>query len=279
MEENLSNKKRNVRYDEPRKRKRVDKISRIREDQVDATRLDIFKSGYVLTFFAPLSKFLGDHLIRSIDQKINFNEFGTEYEIYLKTIWEDFMRINDSLENLNITPRFLKTDPFPEELLVVDINEFIYFKYHYEHFHIRIISIIDFCAYLINSTYRLGIPNRKCSVQTILENKRSGKTTAATLLREFNQEFLNFRKLRNTIVHEGKFDAERIESIDTSILNQDLVPIQQPIKKWFEERKKKAKEEVCMEVSNSITKCKQYIREILDALEPELKMNMEFLLE
>lgn len=236
----------------------------------------LFGTQFILKLHDFIVPFLADHLINLKPGK-EFTDSGSDYEVYLKRIWVDFNRISDSLENLDNTPKFLSVDPFPAELDKVGIDEFNYFKYHYEVLHIKIISVIEYCSYIINSVYRLGIPTRKCTIYSIFENRRTEKTKAAEYLKELNKTFENFRQVRNTMIHEGTFDIEKIESIDTSILKQDLVPILEPIKKWYEERKEKTKKEIRAEAERSIDLCGDLIVKILNALEGELELNVNFL--
>lgn len=236
----------------------------------------IFATNFIVKLHSFIEPFLAEHLLKFKWGK-EFTDSGTDHEVYLKQVWVDFSRISESLENLDNTPNLLKIDPFPTELVVVGIDEFIHFKYHYEVLHVKIISIIEYCSYIINSVYRLGIPTRKCSIYSILENRRTEKTQAARHLKELNKAFKDFRQVRNAIIHEGTFDIEKIKSIDTSILKQNLVPILEPLRKWYEERKDETKKKIIEEVQGSINKCGDIIVEMLNALEEELELNVTFL--
>jgi hypothetical protein len=172
---------------------------------------------YEQEIFPKHAKIYMDSLQNSNIEKINFNELGSESEIYLKAIINHVLLIDTEIDKIKLIPILLALKEIPEIYTKNNINAIEYYRIKIEYFHIKIVSIIDYCANLINDAYQLGYPKRECNSHSLAKNENIKNSITCQKLKDFVKEFQNLNKDRNVIIHEGGFKNMTLENIDRVI--------------------------------------------------------------
>ena len=142
-----------------------------------------------------------------------FQKLLYENEKYVVDIFLSAMNILGTVEQLNFVPIFLRNFPRRKRFNQYGINHPKYLQYHLEIHFIKIATLIDQAAILINKVYRFGIPEKKCSVDNILENDHTKYSGAAKVLKIFDRSIQGVKSVRNLIVHRGIFKDEELNEI------------------------------------------------------------------
>jgi len=131
-------------------------------------------------------------------------------------VFEVFMaaaRIVETVEQLHFVPIFLRNFPLRKQFNKYGINRPKYLQYHLETHFIKITTLLDQMAILINKVFRLGFAEKNCSVDAILENEHTKHSTAAKELKTFNKSIQGIKSVRNLIVHRGIFNDGELNEI------------------------------------------------------------------
>jgi hypothetical protein len=137
-----------------------------------------------------------------------FRKLLHDSEKYIVDVFFTAMSIVGTVEQLRFVPVFLRNFPGRKRFNQYGINHPKYLQYHLEMHFIKIATLLDQMAILINKVFRLGIPEKKCSVDTILENDHTRHSSSAKVLRSFDRSIQGVKSVRNFIVHRGVFDDE-----------------------------------------------------------------------
>lgn len=134
-------------------------------------------------------------------------------EEYVLDVFMTATRIVETVEQLRFVPIFLRNFPRRKRFNKYGINHPKYLQYHLETHFIKIATLLDQMAILINKVFRLGIPEKKCSVDAILENEHTRHSAAAKVLKTFDKSIQGIKSVRNLIVHRGIFNDEELNEI------------------------------------------------------------------
>ena len=121
------------------------------------------RSLFVRTLFITTQPIYAKHLKDFANQRIevHFNAYGTEKEVYLKSIVSFIGLVQSYFEDLEKVVTFLRINKSQLSALYGDkIKPSDYFKYHYDNFVIRILTCIDICGKIGNVVFDLKIEDK-----------------------------------------------------------------------------------------------------------------------
>lgn len=90
------------------------------------------------------------------------------------------------------------------------MNRHNYIVFGIENYYLRLCSAFDRCLRLSNVIYQLGLPERQCKPNTIIENSHLKGTSVARTLKEINKFTYPFRKWRNIIAHADSYSEDEL---------------------------------------------------------------------
>lgn len=135
------------------------------------------------------------------------------YISLLQKVFEDISTVFLFL-NVNITK--LK-EIFPE----IETEE-TYYRYHFENFFIRIITIQDIIGKFGNILYKTGLKEKKCDAYKFKSKLETNGNIKAKFISDILKQTEDIKNFRNTKLHEG--DAE-IENFKGLVFWNDLANI------------------------------------------------------
>ncbi len=216
-----------------------------------------------------------NHSKEAHDRDVDFSEYGTPKEIYLKEVFRLYMIINDELDRIKYTEHFLTIKKVPKHYLKNQIKEIEYYKHHIDFFHIECISIFDYCVNLINHALILGIPVRKCNAYKIIENTTLKGGLIIEKLKSFEKEISELKKNRNIIIHQGDFESVSLNEIDSKIICNELFDFGPEKTKYFEKKKLQQVKETIKKINDIILTLEDYVGEIYKCLIPIIERKIK----
>jgi hypothetical protein len=142
-----------------------------------------------------------------------FEKLLRNHEKYVLDVFTAAMRIVKTVEQLRYVPIFLRNFPSRKRFDKYKINHPKYLQYHLETHFIKIATLLDQMAILISKVFVLGIPEKKCSVDAILENDHTRNSSAAKVLKTFDKSIQGIKSVRNLLIHRGIFNDEELNDI------------------------------------------------------------------
>lgn len=212
---------------------------------------------------------------KAFENKTESTEFK-KFE-YLKKIHSLRVTIDDAIENIKNVNVFISIDKMPEHYTDNGISARDYYRHHVEHFHIQCISIIDYTMHLINHTLNLGIPDRKCSYYSIVENKNVKKTSLAQKMTNFHKDFEKIRASRNKIIHKGNFEFDSLTAIDSTIIDSDVkkkLDIDSGFLEYLEKERKEIIKNTINEFDSVLKKMESHLYILFNELTPIFKFQL-----
>jgi len=235
------------------------------------------RSKFFVEVFTVNQKFSFDHIRQSIDTGENHMDMGTDSQKFAKKVLFSFIDFTKSIDLLEEIPTFLLIKRIPKFYIDNGISEIGYYKYHLENHYIKITSILDYTAHFINTVYRLGIPSRKCNIYSITENLNLKGTNVGRILKDFESHFQDVKRKRNLVIHEGKYDNEQLNQLDSSLVPKELLKEDKILLDWFGSRKKQEVEKlVSMLISNNNSIC-EHLLKVFEQLVPVFFDSYNFL--
>lgn len=141
----------------------------------------------------------------------------TKREKYMISVSEIIFSISNTLDELKQIPIYFKYFPKYKSYIQNRIFHDDYMKYHLKNYYIRISTLLDQLALLINEVYELGLPTRRCSVESVIENKNTKETKTIVYFKALKKGIEGIKRLRNLAVHEGYFHDKKIFNLGTFI--------------------------------------------------------------
>ena len=135
------------------------------------------------------------------------------YVEYNSNVHSSFSRIVETLDDLRATQIFLRQYPYPKTLGKNKISRSTYAIYHIEMYFLKTASLRDKLAILINDVYRLGLPEKRVSVDLLSEMSQLKKAECILLLKTFSKSLNGIASQRNLIAHRTKYDDQEISEI------------------------------------------------------------------
>jgi len=105
-----------------------------------------------------------------------------------------------SLEHTRVYMRRFRSNKWYREAGIVRGN---YINYHYVKYAITVVTIMDVCLILTNDTFRLGNPERFCSLDNIMRNSWVISSKVDKALNKLSRIVEPWREPRNLFIHRG----------------------------------------------------------------------------
>lgn len=103
------------------------------------------------------------------------------------------------------------------------MNRYDYVVFVIENYYLRLTSVCDRCLRLANVVFQLGLPERKCSNNTIIKNSHVKATAVAKALTDLDKFTDPFRFHRNTVAHQSTYSEKDLNRLGSyyKLLEED----------------------------------------------------------
>jgi hypothetical protein len=202
------------------------------------------------------------------------NEVWDEKEIYIKTVYDLFHKVDDSIKDLKKMEYYLLIDPFPDYFNEKEIYEKDYYKFQFENFYIRCLSTFDLSMHLINQTLKIGLPNNKCNYFNLIDNLNVKGTNLAKKAKKYFEDSKEIRSIRNDIIHQGKFESELLNDISAFIIPKIPIENDDDFINYSNSEKQIALKSAITFINKEITKFEFHFGEILEELNPFIDLQL-----
>lgn len=121
--------------------------------------------------------------------------------------WQTFgkaLAIHDTARRLEHAKGLVRLYPSPKDFESIGITRDKWVEYHLCYFIINLASIPDLCLLLTNTVFKLGMPERLCTLESIIKNDWVAETEVPKALRNLDKVVEEHRTLRNLHVHRGQ---------------------------------------------------------------------------
>lgn len=163
-------------------------------------------------FFEELLGDLKTYLKESLGDKVYT---PSEFEQYSLSVFKRAMRIEDCFKTLEHAKAYLshfRTNKRYKEAGIMQVN---HINYHYFHYAITVVTIMDVALILTNDTFRLGNPEKLCYFENIVKNSWLRSSNVDKLLNNLRSIVEPWREPRNIFVHRGeKLDRELLTALE-----------------------------------------------------------------
>lgn len=204
-----------------------------------------------------------------------FEQLGSDSEKHFKRIYNRFSSLDDQLNLLFELPKYIHLKGIVGFLKKNSITEIDYYQYTYENYLIRLASTIDLCAKLGNEIYRTKLTSRQCNWYKFSNHPKVKGLESSKIIFEFSEALSSKIQERHTIVHSGQFKSGLIESIQSKIISNKIVPMKRLASNWFRSKKKEEVSKLTMEMNTSTSLAFEYSRKFVISLTKELKILLE----
>ena len=147
-----------------------------------------------------------------IDKK-PYDELCKE-KIYIIDVFYAISDILNTIDQLEYVPIFLRRFPIRKYYAEEGISHPKYLRYHIENHFIRLSTLSDQIAILVNEIFNLGLPHKKCSIELLLEIKHLKNTEILKLLKSLRKGIQGVKTIRNDIIHRGIFVDKEFSEIE-----------------------------------------------------------------
>lgn len=220
-----------------------------------------------------INEFFSAKQIRE-NNEVPYYQSGTPRENYLRKIWSDYINLTWEIDRLKNVEVYFSVNKIPQHYINGGVSNLEYYNYHYEHFRIKSISIVDYLVLFINHCLQLGIPSQRCNIHSITNNTILKASKLVQSINDFNKDIINLRFDRNKIIHEGTFEPlsliplnDIILTYEESFINEDDLIMA-----------KLKKEEIDKAIKHFISDIKminEHVELILNNLIPYIKKQVE----
>ncbi|HEX5223300.1 MAG TPA: Cthe_2314 family HEPN domain-containing protein [Verrucomicrobiae bacterium] len=151
----------------------------------------------------PLAKKVQDDLRPVLESEAtNVELSGSVW--YADTIFTHISAIQSAIENLERSQYFILSFPQPRRNAKQGVRLHDWIEYHYSHYLITLVSLLDISLVLTNAVFCLGNRERDCRFDLITENSWVARTPAASALEDIRKFVQPHKKGRNEFVHWGQ---------------------------------------------------------------------------
>jgi len=125
-------------------------------------------------------------------------------EYYTWNVFSKASAIHDAARRMEHAIQFVGTFPNATGYEKKGITRDKWIEYHFSYFKVNLASIQDLCLLLTNTIFRLGMPERLCSLDSITKNEWVAETDTPKTLRALDKIIEEHRTIRNLHVHRGQ---------------------------------------------------------------------------
>lgn len=135
-----------------------------------------------------------------------------------------------ALDHTRVYIRCFRTNKLFREAGIVKGN---YINYHYIKYAVTILTILDICLILTNDTFRLGIPERLCSLGRVTKNSSVVASNISETLNKISALVEPWREPRNFFVHRGwQIYRDRLTALEEYELMREKGMLERKIPEW-----------------------------------------------
>lgn len=149
------------------------------------------------------------------DSSLNYEELGNVTEIKLKSILKYFSNIYSVLDDIDLSLSFLhkEREDILEDYSFLNKQE-DYYKYHFENFYIRLITLADLCAKIGVLVYVFQIDLSRVSIFTFKDKaEKAGKYEISKISEELKSSIKKLKDARNDKLHNGVTDIQLFQEV------------------------------------------------------------------
>lgn len=156
----------------------------------------------------PLAKKVLDDLRPLLKSKAS--ETGAESSQLSECVWYadnvfgHTSAIQTAIENLERSQYFIESFLQPRQNVKRGVRQHDWIEYHYSHYLITRVSLLDISLRLTNAVFCLGNRERDCKFDLITKNSWVAQTPVAGALGEINKLIHPHKEGRNSFVHCGQ---------------------------------------------------------------------------
>ncbi|WP_321435727.1 Cthe_2314 family HEPN domain-containing protein [uncultured Bacteroides sp.] len=236
----------------------------------------IESSEFVKTLLKRTIKIYSDHLglytTPETRPSVPFEEYGANSsEKKLKIIFRRYQIVSDHFKKIELCKKLISSETALDYCIENNITEIEYYQYHYETFVTTTISLLDLLAGLGNEVYNLGLKKTKCNPTNFNKFSKSKSRKSALILKSFEKYLSQLKKERNIIIHSGGYESEKIESINSKIINNELIQMDSILLDWFSQQKKEKIELLADSIDTAINKYSEFVLCFFESMNEELK--------
>jgi hypothetical protein len=145
------------------------------------------------------------------------------YAQYNTDVFYRLTKILETLDDLRAVQIFLKQYPYAKTLRKNKITRTTYAVYHLEVYFLKVTSLKDKLALLINDVYNLGLPDKRVKIGLLSEMKQMKNSRVVSLLKKFSEALDEITSQRNIIAHRGKYDDKELTEIKMYEMVEDKI--------------------------------------------------------
>ena len=156
----------------------------------------------------------GEEIIQKHISKVDLTKpIEREQDKYYLNIFENFTVLNNAVLDLRHSLVYIGIPEPPDYFNRNFVSDTSYFRYHSENFLIRCVSLLDLTAHFINHSLKIGLTDRTCKIEMIIENENLAKSNLLESLKQLKNRLNELRGDRNKIIHKGDFSSDEINDI------------------------------------------------------------------
>ena len=156
----------------------------------------------------PLAKKVLDDLRPLLESKVSETNTETvqlsDCVQYADNVFSHTSAMHSAIENLERSQYFIQSFPQPRQNVKRGVRRHDWIEYHYSHFLITLVSLLDISLRLTNTVFCLGNRERDCKFDLITKNSWVVRTPVAGALGEINKLIFPHKEGRNNFVHCGQ---------------------------------------------------------------------------
>ncbi|MCO5052130.1 MAG: Cthe_2314 family HEPN domain-containing protein [Verrucomicrobiae bacterium] len=123
---------------------------------------------------------------------------------YADNVFGHTAAIQSAIENLERSQYFIESFPQPRRNVKRGVRQHDWIEYHYSHYLITLVSLLDISLRLTNVVFCLGNRERDCKFELVTKNSWVARTPVAGALGEIKKLIYSHKEGRNNFVHCGQ---------------------------------------------------------------------------
>ena len=152
----------------------------------------------------PLAKRVLENLRPLLEAEASATEQLSDHVRYADDIFSHTSAMLSAIENLERSQHFIQAFPRPRQNEKRGVRQHDWIEYHYSHYLVTLVSVLDISLRLTNAVFCLGNRERDCKTELITKNSWVARTPVASVLGEINKLTQPHQEGRNLLVHCGK---------------------------------------------------------------------------
>lgn len=251
-------------------------VNKIKNNMEKTSFKDFLETDFTSTLLNVLKPIVPVHLrelVKIENANIDYYEFGTDKEKYLKNVMKYFGSLDTIAEDLDFLISFLE---FNQRKSITGLfppleKQESYYKYHFENYVIRIASIPDICSKLFNATFEQNVKEKYCNWHTFLDRDVKNEQSII-ILNQMSNKIEKIRNQRDKKLHMGEIRSTYFDNITfgdeySKIINTETDPI---LDKVTDEKISEVVEKIKKEINEVFLLLQQFLNGLLVQLNTKI---------